>query len=280
MLIAECEKRWGLQVLPPFPLSYNYVAPVRLPNGAEAVLKLGVPNPELTTEIEALRCYGGAGSVLLFDADPENGILLMERVRPGTPLAQLGDDDAATLIAANVMRRLWRPLSVDHPFPDLRRWTRSLRRCAEHHPSGDDALPAHLVASANDVLADLLASQPPPTLIHGDFHHWNILQAEREPWLAIDPKGVAAEPAFEVGPLIYNPLPGVLSWPDIRRVTARRLDLLADHLALDRQRLAACAFVATMLSACWDIEDSGAVPPGFLLIAEVLNAGQIASSGR
>ncbi len=261
-----------MRVLPAFSLSYNYVAPVRLPNGAEAVLKLGVPNPELTTEIEALRYYDGAGAVQLFDADATDGILLMERVRPGMPLAHLGDDDAATMIAADVMRRLWRPLSAGHPFPDLRRWTRSLRRYAEQSPPRGNALPALLVARSNDLLADLLASQPPPTLIHGDFHHWNILQAEREPWLAIDPKGVAAEPAFEVGPLVYNPVPRVLSWPDIRRVTARRLDLLADHLALDRQRLAACAFVATLLSACWDIEDGGAVPPGFFRIAEALSA--------
>src|SRR5512139_1945461 len=85
-LIEECEARWNLRVLPPFALSYNYVAPVILSDDSEGVLKLGVPNPELTTEIEALRLYAGRGAVRLIDADPDLGALLMERVRPGVPL--------------------------------------------------------------------------------------------------------------------------------------------------------------------------------------------------
>src|SRR5687767_355178 len=76
-LIAECEKRWALRVEPPFvPLSYNYVAPARRTDGTDVVLKLGFPNPELITEIEALRLYNGRGIVQLLEADPDQGVLL------------------------------------------------------------------------------------------------------------------------------------------------------------------------------------------------------------
>jgi streptomycin 6-kinase len=58
-LVAECARRWSLTVLPPFAdLSYNYVAPAVRADGADVVLKLGFPDPELNsqlgTEIAAL----------------------------------------------------------------------------------------------------------------------------------------------------------------------------------------------------------------------------------
>jgi streptomycin 6-kinase len=257
-LIRTFEQRWQITASSAFALSYNYVVPAVLADGTEAVLKLGVPNPEFTTEIESLRLYGGRGAARLIDADAERGALLLERVRPGIPLAELEDDDDATSIAAGVMRKLWQPLPASHAFPDLRRWTQSLCQYAgRYHPGEAVAgpLPPDLVDRAMGHLRDLLAAPLPPVLIHGDFHHWNVLSATREPWLAIDPKGMAAEPAFDVGPLFYNPMPRVFGWPDLKRITRRRLDLLTERLELDRQRLAACAFVAAVLSACWSVEE-------------------------
>src|ERR1044071_6730350 len=80
-LIAQCERRWALTVYPPFEhLTYNYVAAVARWDGTAAVLKLGFPNREFKTEIEALRSFEGRGSVRLLDADPEQGVLLLEQL--------------------------------------------------------------------------------------------------------------------------------------------------------------------------------------------------------
>src|SRR5262245_32643210 len=77
--IACCAQRWSLEIMPPFPnLSYNYVAPAVRSDGLEVVFKLGVPNPELSSEIAALRLYDGQGSAMLLDADPDLGVLLLE----------------------------------------------------------------------------------------------------------------------------------------------------------------------------------------------------------
>jgi streptomycin 6-kinase len=274
-LIAACEARWQLRVSSPFTLSYNFVAAAVRADGSDVVLKLGVPNPEFTTEIEALRLYGGRGAARLIEADAALGALLMERVRPGTTLAELEDDDSATAIAAEVMSRLWLPLPADHPFPDLRRWTQSLWQYHESWGSrgtpGKGQLPWRMVDKAVGQLSELLAAPPAPVLIHGDFHHFNVLRAEREPWLAIDPKGVASEPAFEVGPLLYNPMPQVFAWPDLPRVTRRRLDLLTERLGLDRQRVISCALVAAVLSVCWSIEGGDDLGLGVLAVAQVLD---------
>src|SRR5438067_1309862 len=80
-----------------------------------------------------------------------------------------------------------------------------------------------LGGQAEAIFAALLATQVAPVLLHGDLHHENILAAARQPWLAIDPKGVVGEPAYEAGALLRNPLPWLLEQPDPRGVTARRV---------------------------------------------------------
>lgn len=160
-LLDHCTQRWSLKVLPPFPnLSFNYVAPVLRKNGSEAVLKVGLPHTELQTEIEALRCYDGRQSVRLLDADPECGILLLERLRPGTVLTTLADeanDAQATSIAAAVMQGLWRPVPPEHDFPHVRDWITGLQELRAHFGGGVGPFPLRLVEEAEALFAELLA---------------------------------------------------------------------------------------------------------------------------
>lgn len=254
-IMTSCAQRWSLTILPPFPnLSYNYVAPAVRADGAAVVLKLGVPNPELLAEIAALRLYDGRGSVALLDADPDLGALLLERLRPGRLLAQLTDDEKATMIAAQVMRQLWRPAPAEHSFPTVAQWAAGLQRLRAEFGGGSGPFPAAIVATAERLFAELLGSMAEPLVLHGDLHHYNILAAERQPWLAIDPKGVVGEAAYEVGALLRNRLEGV---PDPGRLLARRVDQLVDVLELDRERIIGWGVAQAVLSAWWSYEDHG-----------------------
>jgi streptomycin 6-kinase len=255
-LLAECERRWSVTALAPFPnLSYNYVAPVVGADGQELVLKLGVPNPELRTEIEALRAYDGRGCVRLLAVDPDQAALLLERLRPGTPLSACSDDEQATSVAARLMRQLWRPVPPHHSFPTVARWAAGLGRLRDRYAGTTGPLPAHLVERAEVLFAGLLALPVEPVLLHGDLHHDNILAAERQPWLAIDPKGVVGDPAYEVGALLHNPFPQLFSWPDLGSVLARRVDQLAEELGFDRERVAGWGLAHAVLAAWWCLED-------------------------
>jgi streptomycin 6-kinase len=254
-LIAECEAQWSIRVLPPFPnLSYNYVAPAVRADGSDVVLKLGVPNPEMLTEIAAMRLYDGRGIARLLEADSERGMILFERLLPGTPLTSVADDDQATRIAAQVMHDLWTPLPHEHTFPSVVDWIGGMRKLRPHFGGGTGPFPEDLVDQAEHLFMELLASSDAPVLLHGDLHHDNILSAQRAPWLAIDPKGVTGEPAYEVGALMRNPI-GVEKWPDLRRVLSRRFDILREMLGFDRQRMIAWAMAQAVLSAWWFIED-------------------------
>lgn len=255
-LLAECERRWGLAIRPsPFTLSYNYVAPATLADGTEIVLKAGVLNRELSTEIAALRLYDGRGCVRLLNADPDAGILLLERLHPGEMLTIVTDDDEATRIAAQVMQVMWRPLPVVQNFSSVADWAAGLSKLREQFGGGTGPFDRKLVETAVSLFTDLLASSGEPVLLHGDLHHYNILSAA-DGWRVIDPKGVAGEPAYEVGALLRNPFT-LFDEPDLKRITARRLDILAETLEMDRERLCQWSLAQAVLSAWWSYEDGG-----------------------
>ncbi|HEX8219168.1 MAG TPA: aminoglycoside phosphotransferase family protein, partial [Chloroflexia bacterium] len=240
-------------------------------DGSEIVLKVKFPSAELMPEIEALRLYGGRGIAQLLDADQDRGVLLLERLDPGTPLSLLTDDEQATSIAAGVMRRLWRPAPQEHPFPTVARWASGLGRLREHFGGTTGPLPSRLVEQAESLFAELLASSPEQALLHGDLHHDNILAAEREPWLAIDPKGLIGEPAYEVGALMRNQLPQPLAGEHARRFLSRRLDQLAEELGLERARLHGWSLAQAVLSAWWSFEDHGHGWEPDIALAELLS---------
>jgi streptomycin 6-kinase len=274
-LVEHCARRWSLTVRPPYPLSYTYVAPVTRADGSPAVLKLGVPGTyELATGAEALRLAAGDGMAALLDADLEAGALLLERVEPGSPLAALAaeDDEAATAVLLDVMRRIHRPVPDRQGFPTVAAWGTAFGELRERHAGGTGPLPPELVDRAERTYTELVASSAPAVLLHGDLHHDNVLSSSRAGWLAVDPKGLLGEPAFDVGALLHNPWPDLLRWPDPARLLGRRVHQLAEGLGVDRERVRGWGFAFAVLSAVWFDEDGGPVDPHPLRCAKLLAA--------
>jgi streptomycin 6-kinase len=271
--IAHYAALWRLTVGPAFAgLSYNYVAPATRVDGAPAVLKLGVPRAELTTEIAALELYGGADACRLPASDAAGAALLLERLTPGIDLTTIADEAMAMRIAAQVMRQIHHAPPARHRFPHVAGWLAGLARLRPYFGGGTGPFPEALVARAEALSAALLASSAPEVVLHGDLHHFNMLQSERG-WLAIDPKGVIGEPAYEAGALLRNPLPHILTLPNRRAVLARRSALLAAALELDVTRIRQWAAVQAVLSAWWDVEDGApeAVQPAIALAADLMS---------
>ncbi|MGH2633370.1 MAG: aminoglycoside phosphotransferase family protein [Tepidiformaceae bacterium] len=270
-IVAECEQRWSIRVEAPFVLSYNYVAPATRADGTPVVLKAGYPCKELRNEIDALRLYAGRGIGALLESDSELGAMLLERLSPGEPLTTVTDDIAATALAAVVMRELWAPAPLDHDFPTTATWGRGFDRLRATFGRNPPFNPA-LVDRAEDLFASLEASSAAPVLLHGDLHHDNILSAQRRPWLAIDPKGVVGEPAYETGAFIRNPS-ALYELPDPGAVMHRRVAQLSEELGLDRQRIRNWGIAEAVLSAWWSYEDHGRGWERAIICAELLANG-------
>ncbi|HEY0169660.1 MAG TPA: aminoglycoside phosphotransferase family protein [Pyrinomonadaceae bacterium] len=275
-LVEDLAARWSLTIGPHYaPLSYNYAAPAEGPRGERLVLKLGVPTRELLCEVEALLAFGGRGAARLVDSDAARGALLLERLEPGTHLTALCevDDEAATSAAAAVMRKLRRATPHrPHPFPTVADWGRGFGRWRAHFGGGTGPFPRRLFEEAETLYAELLSTSAAPVLLHGDLHHGNILAAAREPWLAIDPKGLVGEPAYEVGALLRNPMPQLLRFPRPVQLTERRVARLSEELGLERARVRGWGLAQAVLSCWWAIEDGGELGESGLAVAEMLAA--------
>ena len=270
-IVAHCAQQWSLALEPPFPhISINYAAPAVRADGTAAVLKVCFPSREFYTEAEALRLFAGRGAIHLLAADLERGALLLERVRPGSALHTVADDREAARIAATVMRRLWRPVPAGHTFPALGDWMRNMATKAPQIIGQSGAFPYRWIERALELHRQLSASLVEPVLLHGDLHHENILAAEREPWLAIDPFGVVGEPVSETGPLLLNAVPSGADLAATRRILTRWVDHLASELGADRVRLAAWGVVRWVLANYWTVEDHGAVSEADFYGAQVL----------
>jgi len=255
-LVTDCAQRWSLTVLPPFEnLSYNYVAPAVRKDGTAVVLKAGVPHPELWREMEALRCFDGEGIVRLLDADADQGVLLLERLLPGTALESLEDDEQVTHIAAQVMQRLWKAAPLEHAFATVAGWGRGLRNLRATFEGGYGPFPRAVVDRAEGLFHDFSSSGGEPALIHGDMHPQNILKSEREPWLAIDPKGVVGDRLYDVATFVCS-LQG-RSESQLRGALERRVNQLAEMLGFERGRILEWGLAQSVLSGWWSYEDHG-----------------------
>jgi streptomycin 6-kinase len=130
-------------------------------------------------------------------------------------------------------------------------------------------MPEKLVGEAEALLEELVLSEGEPVLLHGDLHQENILSAGRRTWLAIDPKGVVGEAAYDTAALLHNPV-GALHAPDPKGLLERRLDVLSGELGLDRARVRAWGLAQAVLAAYWGLEDGGRVWAEALAFARLL----------
>lgn len=206
--VAELARQWAVEVLPDAPRHGAHSLVLTARRGSQpCVLKVCWDPASTAMEADALRAWDGRGIVRLLAARPEDGALLLERLDAGRSLADLELYEAAG-IAGGLLRRLTVPLTPDQPLPagtpkltDL--GAEVAATVHDRQRSLGDPVPARwidLVAStARDLAADAGSD-----LVHADLHYGNVLAADREPWLAIDPKPVAGEPEFAVPELMWT----------------------------------------------------------------------------
>lgn len=237
-LVDELLGRWGC--VPDGEVTHGgvgVVVPVRHRTEGASVLKVSFPHPGNVHEPDGLAAWGGRGAVLLRERDDERFAMLLERVGTST-LAESEDDDVVAAVAGGISRRLAVPAPACLPrLPRLREragdWEEELRAGTGEWP---DALTDRAVDCALATVRDLGHDQP-DTLVHGDLHGRNILRAEREPWLAVDPKGCAGDPAYDGGTLLKSRTLSFLDADDPRRAVDRTLDIFTEAAELDRERV-------------------------------------------
>lgn len=242
--VAAAAERFGVEPGERFdPGAGGFVAPV----GPDAVLKVGFPHVEAEREADALALLDGDGAPRLYARADDLWAMLLERLRPGTQLWALSEEESNP-IAAEVLRRFWRPLPEEHPFRELAgeaaRWVETLPRLWEQ---AGRPFSRALVDEAVALACELGESIDESYLLHQDFQGSNVLLSERG-WLVVDPKPLAGERAFDLASLVRD-----RRWKLDERMLRRRFDVLTEALELDRARARGWAIVHTL---AWGMNDA------------------------
>jgi streptomycin 6-kinase len=259
-VVAELATRWSLtmgQSCSPGGAT-AYVARATRHDGSPAVVKVTFPHREARHEGAALRVYGGNGAVRIYDEaiDERAYVVLLEACEPGRPLAEEPDDELVVSLAAGVLVRLWQPVHGNHPFESLAHLALDWSVAAEERLDRfEPAWDPGLVREGIRMLRELPPTAQKLVLLHQDFHARNILSARREPWLAIDPKPVVGDPAFDPVHLIVQ-VGDLLARDDPSDQVTRRLKILSDLLGVDEQRIQWWALARCVVWALWSLERS------------------------
>ena len=227
-VLGELTRKWSLKLGKPFDGGEcSYVTSVVCADGSAAVLKIGMPHMEGRDEIHGLRFWHGDATVRLLEADDDLGAMLLERCEPGTGLGEL-KEEVQDKVIAGLLRRLWRKPTAPHPFRPLSvltaYWSEETLAQAAHWPD------AGLVREGLRLFEELPRSAPAEVLLATDLHAGNVLRAQREPWLVIDPKPFVGDPAYDATQHLFN------CNGRLRANPARTIRGFVEQLGVDHER--------------------------------------------
>lgn len=252
-LARDVLEEWGLTVDGALMNGFcSLVAPVLTADGERAVLKLHTDADADESDFEhlALQHWHGNGTVLLLRADPRRRAMLLERLHP-RDLTTIGDLEACEVVA-DLYGRIHVPA-----LPQLRtvtsyveRWTADLEALPHDVP-----IPRRMREQCLTLARDLVADPASVgRIIHGDLHHHNVLAADREPWLVIDPKPMSGDPHYEVAPMLWNRWDDIVAG-DVRTNLRRRFHTIVDTAGLDEGRARDWVVVRMVHNMSWAVID-------------------------
>lgn len=261
--VEEIAARWSLQLGDPFEPGGRtaWVAPVHHPGKGDAVLKVAWRHMEGEDEAAGLRAWDGQGAVRVYADERLSDTTtasLLERCRPGSTLDARPEEEQDEVVSA-LLLRLWRAPADRGRFRPLQamcdHWADSFERKLA---AGTVDVDAALAREGADLFRALPASADEEVLLCTDLHAENVLAAEREDWLVIDPKPFVGDPTYDALQHLLNCEERLVADP--QALVAR----LAGLLGLDRERLLTWLFARCMVDPetwWWTLEVAQAVRP-------------------
>lgn len=255
-LVAAAVDRWSLRVGEPFASGRSsWCAPARDVAGTDLVLKISFPHEEAATEAAVLRAWAGHGAAVLVDAHAEDWALLLHRVRPGTPLrAARTPVDRRLVEAAAVVRRL-SAAPLPEGLPALHAvaagWADLVEDRAERAGRAGVGIDRGLV---RDTLRTERAPAAERTVVlHGDLNPGNVLRgpAPEDPWVAIDPKAMSGDAAYDLAPLLEQVADPWRTTVDPVAALRHRTALLAGHAGIDPAAAAGWGLARALDQGLW-----------------------------
>jgi streptomycin 6-kinase len=248
--LADLLVEWSLSVSGETRFGYvGIVVPVQRADGTPAALKVSFPDGESVGEAPSLAAWDGDGAARLLAQDATGFSLLLEGLDPDRSLFALPVDEGIETIGGLMARLHARtaPSSVRRLSEESVRWLERVPADWHRYCRGEDR---RLLDAALDTFRDL-GPDAGERLLHGDLHYGNVLAGSREPWLAIDPKGLAGDPAYDVIPCVWNRLDELFAEVDPEAAVRWRVDLLCDAAGIDSDRACRWTLARAIENITW-----------------------------
>lgn len=250
--------RWVLTSIRFIPsYSANLVFACFSESFGNSVLKIGNPaSREIFTEFNTLLQYDGRRFCKVYDADIDNGIILEEFVQPGTPLRDENSLDKRLSVFCSLYSGLHIPPDSIQKYPSYSEW---VCRITDYMSRQSDYKELYgYMEKAKGVCLQLSSLYVKQMLLHGDFHHDNILLGNEGRYKIIDPKGVVGDPVFDIARFILNEFDDDITEESYRKIYYI-IRVLSEKLNVPEFILRQCLYVETTMGVCWCVED-GDVP--------------------
>jgi streptomycin 6-kinase len=265
-LVNECADRWKLRLGAPYRGEVSYVAPATTASGSDVVIKINYPSHESEHEAAALRHWGGEGAIRLLDDDVERRALLLERCRPGNTLWE-ERERVATGVMGDVLTRLWDTPAPAGPFRSLMDaagiWSEHLRAAYERAKAPFET---SLLDDALGFMATVQPAHSSDVVLHQDLHGGNVLRRGGD-WVAIDPKPLVGERAFDLASYVRDRRGLLRDDRDSEAVVRARLEQLCSVQDVDRDRARGWALAHAL---AWSFDGEGNFYPDHVLAARLI----------
>lgn len=254
-IIDLCIGQWQLtECVIAGELSINFICFARSARYGEVVLKIGSPHPEVFTEMTALALYEGRNACKCYEMMQDLRAMLLERITPGPNLTAVPSICEQLAIAVELIAKLPIPATPDHGFPTYAQWLdRAFTRARKETRVGARML--YHADTAERLYRELEEGNRPRVLLHGDLHHWNILQDHHGQWKAIDPQGVIGVPCMEAARFMNNHI-GMVEDGKKAEILDEMVTVFGDAFNEPKRIIAICLYVLLVLSICWTYEEA------------------------
>jgi len=252
--VEDLRSEWSIEVKEPYAAGeFNFVAAAIRTNGEPVVLKIAPPyhDGEYLREAEFLRHRDGRGAVALLAQDIERRAILLGQAIPGKNLAEIftGAELDAIDPAIDVLHSISEPAPKDLiNVKTIDDWFAGLRRFEDTVFSADYAV------KALDLYQRLTATRP-LLYLHGDFHPANVVSAQREEYLAIDPKGVIGHIGYDIAVFLNNFHWWLENDPDVRQKLDAAVLSFSKAFDISPIELRQWAFAQMVLGAWWSFDE-------------------------
>ncbi|MEP3300240.1 MAG: aminoglycoside phosphotransferase family protein [Pseudoruegeria sp.] len=264
----EAPPDWGIQnpkLIEKTAIASVYRVSSRWGDGALKIFHNGNAKNEAFAPVW-LKTMASPHVVPLFADTP--GMVLMKWL-PGPGLGDVsreGQDGMATRTLAHVAAQLLsKPVTRPDFAPDLAQWVAPIFDC--QRPDWMTEKQQKRVGDMQVLCREMLKSCTTPRLLHGDLHHDNI-RYDGHNWVAIDPKGVWGDPAYETANAFRNPkgFEGLNQSDRIEHMVA----CFSEALQIPAERIRAWAAIKCILSSVWAQWDQDIGQTNFTVLEAIL----------